>query len=237
MNIDEIIRECSSLEDIRIRRMTGKYSIEGAKNCIMSLGSKVCGKQFVIDDSNESTILNIVAWLMNNNFEAISPTTKGPVPGRLDKGIYLYGGTGTGKTALMDALRIIAQKDHLSYDYGLNRRNMVWSVARADDIAEEFMESGSISRWVEENCLLIDDLGAEPREMIYMGNRVNVLKRVLEARGDRKGIFTIILSNIPLGRLSDGSTPFVDCYGNRVESRIMEMCNYLYLGGEDRRKV
>ena len=89
-------------------------------------------------------------------------------------------------------------------------------------------EEGDLTPWKEEISLCIQDLGNEPSEVMYMGNRRRVLRSVLEARGDMYDRLTLISSNFPPERLGE-------VYGQRVASRIRQMCNPIYLGGSDRR--
>ena len=60
---------------------------------------------------------------------------------------------------------------------------------------------------------------------------MNVLRAILEYRGDRSDQITLISSNIPMEHKM-----FTDKYGDRVASRMREMCNYFELTGQDRRK-
>jgi DNA replication protein DnaC len=65
-----------------------------------------------------------------------------------------------------------------------------------------------------------------------MGNREEVIKRLLSIRGDRRDRITLISSNIPLNHKL-----MTDTYGDRVVSRLEEMCNYFELVGKDRRRM
>ncbi|MDD4154105.1 MAG: hypothetical protein PHT30_01675, partial [Bacilli bacterium] len=76
------------------------------------------------------------------------------------------------------------------------------------------------------------DLGAEPEEANYMGNRINPLKTLLEHRGDYTDKLTIISSNHSINHQE-----ILDRYGDRVASRLLEMCNYFEIKGTDRRKL
>jgi hypothetical protein len=73
--------------------------------------------------------------------------------------------------------------------------------------------------------------GSEPRESLYMGNRLSVIGSLIESRGDRTDLLTLISSNYPLGHKA-----LEELYGSRVVSRLAAMCNYFEIRGEDRRK-
>jgi DNA replication protein DnaC len=64
-----------------------------------------------------------------------------------------------------------------------------------------------------------------------MGNRLQPAQQVIEYRGDAGGVITLFSSNLPMSH-----TMLVDRYGDRVASRLREMCNYIELNGRDRRK-
>ena len=65
-----------------------------------------------------------------------------------------------------------------------------------------------------------------------MGNRINVLRQILEYRGDQTDKITLITSNLPMNHKR-----FIDRYEDRVSSRLNEMCNYFEIKGKDRRKL
>ena len=58
-----------------------------------------------------------------------------------------------------------------------------------------------------------------------------MLKQLIEHRGDRDDRITLITSNL---RIS--SDTLKRDYGDRVQSRLVEMCNYFEIKGKDRRK-
>jgi len=80
--------------------------------------------------------------------------------------------------------------------------------------------------------MAFQDLGSEPMESLYMGNRLNVMRQILENRGDRTDVITLITSNLPIN-----CQEFTSMYGDRVASRLLEMCNYFEIKGTDRRKL
>ena len=78
----------------------------------------------------------------------------------------------------------------------------------------------------------IQDLGCEPQESLYMGNRVDVVRQLIEYRGDKTDEITLITSNLKIN-----GEKLVNRYGDRVASRLNEMCNYFEIKGKDRRKM
>ena len=77
----------------------------------------------------------------------------------------------------------------------------------------------------------MQDFGSEAKETLYMGNRINVMQQIIESRGDRNFLVTLLSSNLPLTHQL-----LMEKYGGRVVSRLTEMCNYIELKGIDRRK-
>ena len=107
----------------------------------------------------------------------------------------------------------------------------MWSIYRADEVCREWACIGDIQKFKTISILAIQDLGQEQQETLYMGNRMNVLKQLLEYRGDQDGQLTLITSNLKLS-----GKKLEELYGDRVQSRLFEMCNYFEIKGKDRRK-
>lgn len=217
-----------------IKRKTYSFDAETALKCVYSVGTRIC-PSFTLDDANTPVYSALVAWLMGNPFKAKDPYKKVDIDADLTKGIYLYGNTGTGKSVAMDVLKALSLFDNPTYQAGKQSFPLAWSKVKASAICDSFLKTGDITPYQDVRVLLIDDFGSEPNEVLYMGNRCNPVQLVIEARGDKRGLFTLITSNIPLGTFKGGN-PIEERYGARAESRLIQMCNYIYLGGCDRRK-
>lgn len=83
----------------------------------------------------------------------------------------------------------------------------------------------------KQHVIGIHDVGTEQMETLYMGNRIPVIRTILEYRGDRSDMITFVTSNLAIGSKKLG-----EYYGDRVESRLREMFNYIEIRGIDRRK-
>lgn len=222
-------------EQPTITREVYSYDEETALKCVQRIGTALC-PTFALDADNRGVFAALTAWMTGNPFTAIDPVTKRRIEGRTDKGIYLFGGTGTGKSLAMKIMAYMTcfDRPRLRFSNAEKPVELKWTSVRADRMASEFAETGSIGAYKSIPMLLIEDMGNEPAETLYMGNRVDVIRQVLEARGDRRDQLTFITTNLPLGEVK-GVNPIRQRYGDRAESRLIEMCNYLYLGGKDRR--
>ena len=186
---------------------------------------------FIIDRENAFAYNNLIKWVMGDpTMQALDPATKGRVNGRLDAGIYVAGGTGTGKSWLLEIMSAFCLVDNPTIDLGDEYAPLRWDNVRADDICDEYARTGSIERFKRATVLGIQDLGSEPRECVYMGNRLQVITSLLEYRGDRDDKLTLITSNYPINHAA-----LEDMYGSRVLSRLQAMCNYFEMRGADRR--
>lgn len=192
---------------------------------------------FSLDSENRFLFENLIRWIHGSEaMLAYDPVSQEVVPGRLDKGIYIAGPTGTGKTLALKVLSAYASAFQFpikfSNEIDLSKvRDLYWRTVGADDIVADFIAKTSIQSYKEARMLCIEDLGREILEAVSMGNRMNVLENLLVNRGDNQNCLTLITSNLPI---ADELTR--DLYGDRVVSRLIEMCNFFWLGGADRRK-
>lgn len=208
------------------------YDINIALQVVEAIG-KERNPKFVIDEENRFVYENMIRWIHGDpEFKALDPETKNVIPGRLTAGIYIGGNTGSGKSWVLEIMSAYCVIDNIQIQMGENKRCLRWPCFRSDTICDEYIESGKIEKFKTFSIIAIQDLGAEPPGSLYMGNRLPVLRQILEYRGDRTDQITLISSNFSMSgkKLSDR-------YEDRVVSRLNEMCNYFELRGKDRRKI
>lgn len=140
------------------------------------------------------------------------------------KGLLLMGGVGTGKTAFFR---------------GATR----CSIVKCSDLAMSFSEKGikAFTRKVKSEhyewgysspeIIVYDDLGTEPIESFYMGNKLNIMAYAIEIRYDyfkKLGTLSHFTTNLDLKTIAKR-------YGERSASRLKEMVNVLAINGKDLR--
>jgi DNA replication protein DnaC len=230
--IDAILRKISDRGlFMGVRRYSYEpYQLDYSLQVIEHIGKKRSPK-FVIDDENRFVYENLARWIHGDmQMMCVDPVTKALKPGRLNAGIYLAGNTGSGKSWALEVMSAYTLLDNVQIDLGGKRRCLCWDNVRAGTICDDYARDGSIERYKRAAILGIQDLGAEPSESLFMGNRMNVLRQVIEHRGDNPECLTMISSNLPMTHKI-----LADRYGDRVVSRLQEMCNYFELRGKDRR--
>lgn len=198
-----------------------------------AVGKRFIGKPFIVDEENRFVLENCLKWLCGREFNATDPDTGEQVAGDLTKGLYIAGPCGTGKTILLDIIAGMASRLQTKYKYGNDEIKLQWKSQRAEDICNAFITGGveAVENAKNADVLCINDFGSETPEQLYMGNRMNVMRQIIETRGDRFGQFTIITSNFGIN-----DEDITRIYGDRVASRLQRMCNYFELMGKDRRK-
>ena len=218
-----------------IKRVAVNFRAEDSLEVVRRIGQRRTPK-FRIDDNNRFAFLNFIKWLHGDpTMEAIDPDTGKPIPGDLTKGIYLAGSPGTGKTWCMDIMRDYSVTLGIKAefpDYPTPKLHpLTWSVHHAEDICEEYLTKGHIKDLTKSRIIAIQDMGAERKETLYMGNRVDVIRNLIEKRADIPDVITLATSNMRI----QGEV-IKERYGDKVFSRMRQMFNYLIISGPDRRK-
>lgn len=210
------------------------YDVAEALKIVEAIG-KSRNPKFVIDAENRFTYENFIKWChCDPSMQCLNPETKEIVPGRLKRGIYIAGNTGSGKSWCLEIMLAYctAWGFKIQFSNDTIPRPLWWKISRADAICDLFLESGSLSTFKKIQMLGIQDLGSEPQESLYMGNRIDVVGSLIEYRGDITEEVTLITSN-----MSINGDNLKNRYGDRVSSRLAEMCNYFEIKGKDRRKL
>lgn len=216
------------------RRPRPDYDIMTALELVEAIGKRR-NPRFEIDEENRFAYANFIRWChCDPAMNSIDPDTGKPVKGDLKKGIYIAGNTGTGKSWCLDIMQMYCRVwgFKIAFPYEQTEAVLSWNGVRADAICDVYTEKGTFAAFKTRPILAIQDFGQEPQESLYMGNRIDVIRQLIEYRGDRADQLTLITSNLKLG-----GQKLLDRYGDRVASRLHEMCNYFEIKGKDRRKL
>ena len=192
---------------------------------------------FVLDKDNEKQYLNIRRWADGRSFTCTDPQLGIDIQGDPCKGLYLCGPTGSGKSVLIQVLQAYVSALSLEMIVREQRGRFAWKAYRADWICNDIARTGDFSPYFNEPILCINDIGSEPLETMYMGNRLSVIRTILEYRGDRDNRMTILTSNLRISPKTQSQKGIADIYGPRVYSRLIGRCNYFELTGKDRRII
>jgi len=138
-----------------------------------------------------------------------------------DNGCYFFGPAGTGKTYILYGVL----KRMLALGYGARLWNVPQKLA---ELKSEYDKNGGgeseICEILKDNCVLfLDDFGAE--KLTEWNNEI--MYRLINYRYENM-LTTFFASNLSLQELAERN-------GDRLASRIAEMCNVVKIDGDDRR--
>jgi len=147
--------------------------------------------------------------------------------GDLSKGILLIGENGTGKSRMLKALS-------LAMGYLHNFRFAIHSGLEIEDIYKRGGDRmNSLEMAMAQKMFGFDDIGEEHDYIKVFGTDVNVGIDVISRRYNHQmnvGCLTFGTTNLSLEMQAQK-------YGARIESRMHEMFNVVYLRGKDLRKT
>jgi DNA replication protein DnaC len=209
------------------------WSAEQTKSFMLYRAKQVFEKPFALDEHNQ-IIFDLLCHYFSgdDSFVAIAENL-GVANPSLDKGIFLAGNFGVGKTWLMKL-------------FARNKRQ-VYHLHNAKGVADAFETDGEeavrsfvqpIKNAVNDGTrfyqpysgLCLDDIGTEDVKTNY-GNKKNVIGDLIEKRyaAGSCGVLLHATTNLSAEELKT-------FYGGRVTSRMREIFNFIELPGQDRRK-
>lgn len=211
------------------RKLSYFYN-EGTLQKFKDCGDKiVCN--YIIDDDNKFVIENLIKWFFGQEFLQNVVGKKKTIQGRLNKGVYIAGPCGTGKSLILQVFQEFARNFKQKFIVNNKEIGTMWATYNAHELVNKFRNGDDLRSLYSTPIIHIDDLGAESNVAQYMGNKINVLQEILEVRAD-KGVMTLITSN--LKPYDDKFDSIESKYGERVASRLNAL-NYYSLTGEDKR--
>ncbi|MCM5664277.1 P-loop NTPase family protein [Galbibacter mesophilus] len=178
-------------------------------------------RSFVVDADNKN-FYNLFCkyWARDVSFE-------NDHNGELEKGLFVYGKPGSGKTT---SFKII---QNVSVKYGIKK---LWAPLIS---AEEVVSKYNLDRYKDyiignysKGNFIFDDLGSEKEaNNTYIFGKEDIFQTILERRYNafiENNTKTYITSNLSINEIQKR-------YGERVSDRIIRMCNILQLDGDSRR--
>lgn len=183
----------------------------------MQIADEKTGGRFKVDDTNREIVSNLFYYFLN-------------LPGRYDlnKGLWLEGPIGTGKSTLLNVFS--AFMIHLEIGFKVYICSHVTSAYSLDGNLDMFLENkhGINGQPVDVG---FDELGREPNPASHYGTKLNVFEHILHIRyslWQQRGIRTFITTNLDAGKVGD-------LYGDYIRDRRKEMFNIIPVTGESRR--
>lgn len=229
MDIARIIKELKARGRFpKLSRAETVCNPDELKELVSALGKQIT-PGFVLDEKNGWLYGQLARWAVGMPFEAVSPNDMAEkVPGQPAGGIVIAGNVGSGKSVALKIAKLLCEVSGAKLYINSTPEKMDWKEQRSTDITTDFAVNGTLEDYCKCRILCIQDLGAEPAETLYMGNRIPVLRQILESRGDNPLLMTLATTNLTPPEIQN-------VYGERVRSRLFEMCNFLPLVGPDRR--
>ena len=189
------------------------YSYDEVIVWLENKGVELYGNHFKILETDYPIVYKLIAYFLKDEPTCFQYGIN------LNKGILLTGPIGCGKTSLMNLMKYLTATEHKFF------------VKPCRDISFEFIQDGyqiihkySIGKLYqsEPRTYCFDDLGTE-NNLKYFGNECNVMAEILLSRYDlfhSKQLKTHITTNLSASNIEK-------VYGNRVRSRLREVCNLI----------
>lgn len=196
-----------------MQELKSHYSYPEVINWLEAKGIELYGTHFKIIENDYPIVYKLIAYFLKDGPACYQYGIN------LNKGILLSGPIGCGKTSLMNIMKYLAPAENKFF------------VKPCRDISFEFIQDGygtihkySIGKLYESSPKIIcfDDLGTE-NNLKYFGNECNVMAEILLSRYD-----VFISKKIPTHITTNLSASEIELqYGNRVRSRLRELCNLI----------
>lgn len=170
-------------------------------------------KDFIVDDNNKNVVTNIFHWCLRDRNGALNP----------EKGLWIYGNIGTGKSTLMKAVILFVSKYWLR-DSGENVKPKWVNIPTfcGSYATDGFSVFDSIP-------MGFDELGTEIAPTNHVGNKLNVVAHLMNTIYDNgSDIPKIVTTNSSLSGI-------LKLYGPRTVDRIAQLFNLVELEGVTRR--
>lgn len=188
-----------------------KTEISAAKNAFFKI-LKEQNPDFAVDDANREVITNVFNWCIRNADGVYDP----------DKGLWIYGNVGTGKTTLVNAVMAFMRK------YWLREGNKLMpKMTTAPELCAAYSVNGFST--FSNLPIAIDEVGTEIPPTSHVGCKINVIAHAMRTLYDtRNAVPRLITTNNTLNQICS-------LYGEQVFDRIGQLFNLVKMLGKSRR--
>lgn len=164
----------------------------------------------------EATIQNVSEAVRNEIKKNINQDRTEENSKIFNKGFFISGPTGVGKTYILNALA-----NHFKYQF--EKVNWVDYLLQSKDKMDDGYQMGKILDMVSSKVLVLDDVGAEKTTEWSIERLYIIINKAYE-----RDTTVFIATNL-------SPKEFREQYGDRIFSRLNEMCSIIELSGKDRR--
>lgn len=210
------MRPPASMEDFE-RSVNKAIDLTPYKIRFMQIAEKETGGRFEVDGTNRELVSSLFYYFLD-------------LPGKYDlnKGIWLEGPIGTGKSTLLNVFSAFTRH------FGIGFKVFICS-----HVTSQYSLTGDLDMFIENANgytgkpvdMGFDELGREPNPAGYYGNKMNVFEHILHIRyslWQQRGIRTFITTNLDAAQIEKS-------YGDYIRDRRKEMFNIIPVTGESRR--
>lgn len=178
----------------------------------------ICGT-FVTDEYNRSLMNELFLYAIGKSYKL-----------NANKGLWLWGSIGTGKTSIIKILREFDARTKGRNDFGYYKGG--FNVISASTVISQFSRLGldGIDTYCfKKNTCAFDEIGREPNPAKYYGTEMNVMQYVFQMRYDmRYDCLTHVTTNLNPNEIATK-------YGDYIADRVNEMFNVIEVKGISRR--
>jgi DNA replication protein DnaC len=220
-------------EETRKKYTTTMWNYKQTYAYALFRANELFSGKFIIDEHNEP-VFNLLCHYFSDSAEFIDIAKKLGIDNpSLEKGLFLCGNFGVGKSWLMSLFRKnnkrvfhVVEAKAVAKQYKINGNE---AIEKYNTIIKNALDDPSVF-YQQYSALCIEDIGAEDVKGNF-GDKCNVVGDIIEeryAKGCLKGWFH--------GTTNLTTEQLKEYYGGRAISRLRECVNLIELSGPDRRK-
>ena len=218
-----------------LRRVTcGLVSLPNEIELFKKIGTKYTlndGLEFEIDKDNLFLIENLIKWAHNVEFKCLSYESLKPIKGNPNKGIYIAGKSGSGKSLIMRVFAEYLGYKGIIYRVKNGTNLLAYNQIKTTKIGDIIKESGDRNYFAEMPSICFQDFGSEDRFVKFMGSEIDYMRTIINDRFDNDCLLSHFTSNLSLRSDNDA---IKNKYDDARIVRRLRTCNYYELSGKDR---